>query len=84
MNRTPLIEIHDHVVYGVDDGARDMDASIQMLKSAVEQGIEALIATPHFECGNSQLDLAAYRSRVAELSDYLRAQDMPLTLYTGA
>lgn len=42
------IDIHTHILPGVDDGSRDWTESRAMLKSAYNQGIRHLIATPHF------------------------------------
>lgn len=42
------IDIHSHVLPGVDDGARDWDVCLEMLKRSAECGVEALIATPHY------------------------------------
>ncbi len=43
-----IIDIHCHVLPCVDDGAQSMVASFKMLKSASEQGVSAVIATPHY------------------------------------
>lgn len=43
-----IIDVHAHVIPGVDDGSRSMDESIHMLHMAAEQGIKAVIATPHY------------------------------------
>lgn len=42
-----MIDVHSHVLPGVDDGARNMDESICMLKALAEQGFTGVIATPH-------------------------------------
>ena len=39
------------MLYGVDDGAKTIDESVGMLKIAHEQGIEAVILTPHLRHG---------------------------------
>lgn len=39
---------HNHVIAQIDDGADSMDTSLQMLEQMKEQGIERVIATPHF------------------------------------
>lgn len=44
-----LIDIHSHILPGVDDGSQDMDMTRQMLRMAWSQGIRSIIATPH--CG---------------------------------
>ena len=42
------IDIHTHVLPGVDDGAKDWDMCLEMLKQSAENGVEAVIATPHY------------------------------------
>lgn len=42
-----IIDVHCHVLPGVDDGASSMDESCRMLEKAYRQGVRAVIATPH-------------------------------------
>jgi protein-tyrosine phosphatase len=42
-----LIDLHSHVLPGLDDGAVDLDESVAMCRAAAEDGIEVLAATPH-------------------------------------
>jgi protein-tyrosine phosphatase len=42
-----LIDLHSHVLPGVDDGAADLDGSLDILRAAAEDGIERIAATPH-------------------------------------
>ena len=46
-NSNPMIDLHSHFLYGVDDGARDSDTTLQMLLQAESVGITKLLATPH-------------------------------------
>ena len=43
-----IIDVHAHVIPGVDDGARNMEEAISMLCMAARQGIRSVIATPHY------------------------------------
>ncbi len=43
-----LIDIHAHILPGIDDGARNIEESIEMAAMAVSQGIKTNIATPHY------------------------------------
>lgn len=49
VTRTPLVDLHSHILPGVDDGARDDSDALEMLRIAVEDGIETIVATPHSE-----------------------------------
>ena len=43
-----FVDIHNHIIPGVDDGPDDISTSIEMLRIACEEGIGKIIATPHF------------------------------------
>lgn len=44
-----MIDIHSHVIFGVDDGPESMEESLKMLYEAEEIGIKTIIATPHLD-----------------------------------
>jgi tyrosine-protein phosphatase YwqE len=48
-----LIDIHSHILPGLDDGARTWEESLQMARMAVEDGIKIMVATPHLYGGRS-------------------------------
>lgn len=93
MNSPHLIDIHTHFLPGVDDGPRDIEETIQMLRVAHSAGTRGLVATPHmfFDLfGN--YDVAEINDEFARTIVQLRAlSDMPgneflkeLELYLGA
>jgi len=43
-----MIDIHSHILPGLDDGARDRETALEMARMAVDDGITTMIATPHF------------------------------------
>ena len=43
-----MIDIHSHILPSIDDGAKDVDESIKLLRMMKKQGITTVIATPHF------------------------------------
>lgn len=48
---TEYYDIHTHILPGVDDGAKDLEETRQMLMKAKEEGIRHIIATPHYVAG---------------------------------
>jgi len=46
-----MIDIHSHILPGIDDGSKDMEMSIKMLKLAEAKGTKTIVATPHYIWG---------------------------------
>ena len=67
--QTRIIDVHAHVIPEVDDGSREMEESLEMLKMAAEQGVCAVIATPHYSRRRKSLDL---QERVWQLQDQIQ------------
>lgn len=49
MERLGMVDIHSHVLWGLDDGAQSMRMAVEILRAAGEAGVEVVVATPH--CG---------------------------------
>lgn len=43
-----MIDMHNHVLYGVDDGCKDIEESLQMIEAAISNGVTDMILTPHY------------------------------------
>ena len=43
-----VIDFHSHILPGIDDGSRNVETSIGMLRMCKEHGVDTMIATPHF------------------------------------
>ena len=51
-----IIDFHTHILPGIDDGSRDADTSCRMLEMAVEQGVDMIVATPHFYASRDRVE----------------------------
>lgn len=47
-----MIDIHTHILPGLDDGARDMEDSLSMAALALKSGVHTLVATSHANTGD--------------------------------
>lgn len=65
-----MIDIHSHIIPGVDDGPADMENSLNMLKTAEKSGTTGIIATPHYFKGRFETPF----DKVVELSENLKAE----------
>jgi protein-tyrosine phosphatase len=61
-----MVDIHSHIVYGVDDGAKTIETSLAMLEIAANAGTTDIVATPHSD-NRFQYDLPLIRERIAEM-----------------
>ena len=78
-----LIDLHSHILPGVDDGAQTIEDSIEMAKKAVSQGITHLMCTPHHNNGKYSNPAQQVITRVNQLQAVLDQEDIPLTLLEG-
>lgn len=65
---TSLVDIHSHLVPGVDDGARDVEAVVESIERMTRHGIRRVITTPHLD-GSLSLDPARLEQRLQEVTD---------------
>ena len=80
-----MIDLHTHILYGIDDGAKTFDESFSMLKKAYELGVEAVCLTPHQSTYRQfQQDDIPVHIKVNKLIDKLRESDIDLELFVGA
>ena len=78
-----LLDIHCHILYGVDDGAENEAASLEMAREAVREGITKIIATPHHKNGRFHNRKEDILLKVKKLNDLLQREDVPLTILPG-
>lgn len=78
-----MIDLHCHILPAMDDGARDMEESLSMLKIAAEDGVTAVAATPHFHYGGAD-SAGEIKKGLEELRGRAGAEGIPLKLMAGA
>jgi protein-tyrosine phosphatase len=79
-----LIDLHSHILPGVDDGARTLEESLTMGKMAADEGIEVMACTPHFMPGLYDNIASDIRHRVAALNDAFQDSGIDIALIVGS
>ncbi len=79
-----MIDIHAHILPGFDDGAQDIDTALIMAKAAQNDGVTAIIATPHcfdgkYYCRKEEIILGCQL-----LNKLLKKKNISLTIFPGA
>ncbi|MDP1417443.1 CpsB/CapC family capsule biosynthesis tyrosine phosphatase [Peribacillus simplex] len=78
-----MIDIHCHILPGVDDGSVDMKESMNMARKAIEAGITHIFATPHHlneKYVNVKSDII---DRAVRLNESFQLENIPLTIHLG-
>jgi protein-tyrosine phosphatase len=77
------IDIHCHILPGLDDGSRDMNTSIAMARLAAAVGIGTVIGTPHWIEDEHETDATDVRQSAKNLQMELNSRAIPLTVLSG-
>jgi len=82
-NQGGYIDIHIHILPGLDDGAANWDEALQMAHQLWAQGVRKVVVTPHDSGFQVDLTREKVLSLMQELEDKLRHEGLSLELYPG-
>lgn len=77
------IDIHTHILPGVDDGAHNMDETVSMLKMAYEEGILTIIATPHYASGKNSVQIEKLQEKRMQVEVEAKKIDREFEILLG-
>lgn len=83
MEHTGYLDLHSHILPGVDDGSKDWEMTMQMLKLMYAQGVRHIVATPHNYPGNQKQDNEEIRKLVKEVNERAGQIGEGLNIYCG-
>ncbi|MDF2927774.1 MAG: ywqE [Anaerospora sp.] len=79
-----MIDLHSHILPGIDDGAKTIEDSVEMARIAVDNGTTVIAATPHVIEGRWLPEWSAIKGLCAEVSSELKQENISLTIVPGA
>lgn len=84
MGRREIIDLHCHILPGLDDGIQEIEESLQACRIAVRDGITGIVATPHYKEGFFESTPDTIRASISHLKQKLKDEDLNLQIYPGA
>lgn len=74
---TDKIDIHSHILYGIDDGSKSLEESIEIINQAIEVGFTEIVLTPHY------IEESKYQTNNKEKESILETLKSNIKLYLG-
>ncbi len=78
------IDLHAHILPGLDDGAQTLEESLKMAQMALAQGIKKIVATPHVTEGIYENEKGEILEKTRQLQNALRDEGIPVEIIPGA
>lgn len=76
-----MVDIHSHILFGVDDGAKDIEESIELLKQAVSVGYTDIVCSSHYYIG--LYENKDYLTNFNLLQNEIKRLEIPINIYLG-
>lgn len=78
-----MIDLHSHVLPGLDDGSPDLESSLAICRMASADGITDMVATPHYRNGVGVHDVSVIAPSAERLRSSLAEKGIPLALHVA-
>ncbi|BCZ47111.1 exopolysaccharide biosynthesis protein [Clostridium gelidum] len=78
-----MIDIHSHILPKIDDGAENINITLEMIKNAVNDGIEKIVATPHYYIGYGTTPITEVKDYINKLNYFIEEKNLKIQIYSG-
>ena len=79
-----MVDLHSHILYGIDDGSKTLEESLEILNNAYTGGVTDIVVTPHFiKDSKYKANNKKKRELLDSLVKELKKNHIPLHLYLG-
>lgn len=78
-----VIDLHCHILPGIDDGSKDIDQTLEMARIAVSEGIKTIICTPHYIQYNEPYNKKQVEELIEEINKRFSDEGITLNLVAG-
>ena len=78
-----FIDLHSHILPALDDGAKNMEKTREMLQIAYEEGIRTIIATPHYFASRKSASITRIEDTIREVEEQMQRWGFRIKLFPG-
>ncbi|ATD54250.1 tyrosine-protein phosphatase [Clostridium chauvoei] len=78
-----MVDIHSHILWGVDDGSKSEEMTLNMLRQAVKCGTSKIVATPHFLRGHYEIAQGELKNNLKKIKELAEKNNINLSIYLG-
>ncbi|AOR24754.1 tyrosine-protein phosphatase [Clostridium taeniosporum] len=78
-----MIDIHSHIIPKIDDGSKEMEMTLEMLRNAERDGTKEIVATPHYLMEYGEATIDEVKQYVKEINSAIEKEGIDLKVYSG-
>lgn len=78
-----MVDLHSHIIWGVDDGSKSREMTLNMLNLAIEGGTNKIVCTPHYMPGYYEYTLDEIKKRQIDLKKLILEEGLDIETYIG-
>lgn len=78
-----IVDIHSHIIPGIDDGSKSMEMTFEMIRNAEKEGTKEMVATPHYLLEYGEATIEEVKKYVQEINVLLENEKIDVKIYSG-
>ncbi|AWK51240.1 capsular biosynthesis protein [Clostridium beijerinckii] len=78
-----IVDIHSHIIPGIDDGSKSMEMTLEMIRNAEKEGTKEIVATPHYLLEYGEATIIDVKNHVKEINVLLENEKIDVKIYSG-
>lgn len=78
-----MVDLHSHLIWGIDDGSKSKEMTINMLRQSIKGGTRKLVLTPHYMPGYYEVPIDKVKEKSEELKSLARDEGLDIGIFYG-